>query len=155
MSGVVLHLSPRPDDELIGAPATLMAMRDAGWRVVNLACGLGAPDQRARREAELREACRRAGFELLIEDSAEEAIEALAPAIVISPGPRDRHPAHERVAAAACAAMVNLLTELVPNDGGWALGSPRWLDPAAPLAAPTKLDARSLAHPTEPGEGDL
>jgi LmbE family N-acetylglucosaminyl deacetylase len=27
---LVLHLAPHPDDELIGAPATLMALRDAG-----------------------------------------------------------------------------------------------------------------------------
>ena len=46
-------------------PATLMALRDAGWRIVNLACGLGRPAQHQRRRAELEEACRRAGFELL------------------------------------------------------------------------------------------
>ena len=46
-------------------PATLMALRDAGWRVVNLACGLGRPAQHQRRRAEVEEACRRAGFELL------------------------------------------------------------------------------------------
>lgn len=116
MSPVVLHLSPHPDDELIGAPATLMALRDAGWRVVNLACGLGTDrDQRDRREAELREACRRAGFELRLEEGAEEAIAALAPLVVVSPGPRDRHPAHEWVATAARAAI---------EAGGEA--APRW-----------------------------
>ena len=61
----VLHLSPHPDDEVVGMPATLMALRDAGWRVVNLACGLGRPAQHQRRRAEVEEACRRAGFELL------------------------------------------------------------------------------------------
>lgn len=239
MSRVVLHLSPHPDDELIGAPATLMALRDAGWRVVNLACGLGTPDRRARREAELREACRRAGFELLLESGVEEAIAALEPAIVVSPGPRDRHPAHQGVAAAARTALerradasprwwawslwgwleqptlatgfgaerlaeihaalaahrgeldrndyrrlvrgraeanaclapellfgfgadasdapayAELLAELVPGNGGWRLGSPRWLDPAAPLAPPTELDASALANPAEPRERNL
>jgi len=62
--GVVLHVAPHPDDELIGAPATLMALRDAGWTIVNLAYGLGRSNQRSRREVELREACRLAGFEL-------------------------------------------------------------------------------------------
>ena len=49
-------------------PATLMALRDAGWRIVNLACGLGRPAQHQRRRAEVEEACRRAGFELLPSD---------------------------------------------------------------------------------------
>jgi LmbE family N-acetylglucosaminyl deacetylase len=132
----VLHLSPHPDDELIGAPATLMALRDAGWRVVNLACGLGRPEQRARREGELREACRLAGFDLLLASVAESedggasatgplnpelladvtaAIEAVGPALVVSPAPRDRHPAHEAVAAAARESLRRLGT-----------GAPRW-----------------------------
>ena len=46
-------------------PATLMALRDAGWRVVNVACGLGRPAQHQRRRAEVEEACRRAGFDLV------------------------------------------------------------------------------------------
>jgi LmbE family N-acetylglucosaminyl deacetylase len=126
VTGTVLHLSPHPDDELIGAPATLMALRDAGWRVVNLACGLGPPSQRARREGELREACSRAGFELRLASVAESnesgtlgtgspcselladvtaAIEAVGPALVVSPTPRDRHPAHEAVTAATREAL--------------------------------------------------
>ena len=68
MARTVLHLSPHPDDEIAGAPATLMALRDAGWRVVNVACGLGRPAQHQRRRAEVEEACRRAGFELLVCD---------------------------------------------------------------------------------------
>jgi LmbE family N-acetylglucosaminyl deacetylase len=122
----VLHLAPHPDDELIGAPATLMALRDAGWRVVNLACGLGAPAQRARREAELREACRLAGFELRLGEpealraSVAAAIEAVEPALVVSPCPQDRHPAHVRVAAAAAAALEER-DERAPRWWMWAL----------------------------------
>ncbi len=120
MSGVALHLSPHPDDELIGAPATLMALRDAGYRIVNLACSLGRPEQRERREAELREACRLAGFELRLpshpaaisagDDLAEaqaalkalasETIAELTPDVVLSPGPHDRHRGHEVVSRA-------------------------------------------------------
>jgi LmbE family N-acetylglucosaminyl deacetylase len=66
--GTVLHLAPHPDDEAIGSPATLMELRDAGWRVVNLACSLGEGTQKGRRENEVREACHRAGFELCIAD---------------------------------------------------------------------------------------
>lgn len=101
MTPAVLHLSPHPDDELIGAPATLMALRDAGWRVVNLACGLGSPAERGRRTAELEEACRRAGFELLTEATVDAALDAVEPAIVVSPTLRDHHPAHRRVAVKA------------------------------------------------------
>jgi LmbE family N-acetylglucosaminyl deacetylase len=111
MSPAALHLSPHPDDELIGAPATLMALRDAGWRVVNLACGLGSrPDQRDRRRRELGEACRLAGFDLVLADAdpaagIAAAIEEIDPAVVLSPGPRDRHPAHMQVAALAREAL--------------------------------------------------
>ncbi len=92
-----------------------MALRDAGWRVVNLACSLGRPEQQKRRGGELREACRRAGFELLIPEATPQgnaagdgagrrielldlirtAIEDLSPRLVLAPGPHDRHPAHE------------------------------------------------------------
>jgi LmbE family N-acetylglucosaminyl deacetylase len=233
-----LHLAPHPDDELIGAPATLMALRDAGWRVVNLACGLGSrPEQRAAREEELREACGRAGFELLLGVEVDAAIEQIEPQVIVSPSPRDRHPAHLRVAAAARRALeargdvaprwwmwglwgpleqpnlatafdasrleeilealaahrsqlrrndyrrlvrgraeadaclapellfgfgsqprsevahAELLCELVREGGAWRLGTPRWLDPEAPLAAPTDVAATSLADPAVPGQG--
>lgn len=110
---------------MIGAPATLMALRDAGWRVVNVACSLGRPEQAARREAELREACGLAGFELRIPERpvaisagddqtaahaallelAGEEIDELRPRIVVSPGPDDRHHGHRLVAHAVGAAI--------------------------------------------------
>lgn len=134
MTPALLHLSPHPDDELIGAPATLMALRDAGWRVVNLACGLGSdPAHRERRERELREACRLAGFELRLPAAPplaagteperraglraeiEAALAELRPRIVVSPGRGERHPAHREVAEAA--------GEVLGGRGG---GAPRW-----------------------------
>jgi len=116
----VLHVSAHPDDELTGAPAVLFAFRDAGFDIVNLACGLGRSDQHARRAAELREACRRAGFELELPpepialSSSDDPVRAhhelvdlisktatrLRPALVVSPQPHDRHRAHELVARA-------------------------------------------------------
>ena len=106
-------------------PATLMALRDAGWRVVNLACGLGRPAQHQRRRAEVEEACRRAGFELLPCEpplplsagddlaAAEETLvkllgavlPALDAAIVCAPSPHDGHHAHELVGRAARRAL--------------------------------------------------
>lgn len=106
-------------------PATLMALRDAGWRIVNLACGLGRPAQHQRRRSEVEEACRRAGFELLPCEpplalsagddlaAAEETLvtllggvlPALDPALVCAPSPHDGHHAHEVVGRAACRAL--------------------------------------------------
>jgi LmbE family N-acetylglucosaminyl deacetylase len=120
----VLHLAPHADDELIGAPATLMALRDAGWRVVNLVCSLGRVGERARRLDELRRACATARFVLEIAaepldpltgddaPAAQDALEAELraalsrhePAIVVAPSPHDRHPGHEVVGRAALAA---------------------------------------------------
>jgi LmbE family N-acetylglucosaminyl deacetylase len=115
-----LHLAPHPDDELIGAPATLMALRDAGWRVVNLACGFGSDGRPEQRAAELAEACRRAGFELRTEETVAAAIAAVEPAVVVSPSPRDRHPAHVRVAGEARAAL-EALGAAAPRWWTWAL----------------------------------
>jgi LmbE family N-acetylglucosaminyl deacetylase len=125
MARTLLHLSPHPDDELAGMPATLMALRDAGWKIVNLACGLGRPEQHERRLAELEEACRRAGFELLPSDpplalSADDDLIAsevalvdllarilpeLSPSLVCAPSPHDGHHAHELVGRAARRAL--------------------------------------------------
>lgn len=116
----VLHVSAHPDDELTGAPAALFALRDAGFRIVNLACGLGRSEQHARRAAELREACRRANFGLELPpdpialSSSDDPVRArhelmdliaktattLRPALIVSPQPHDRHHAHELVARA-------------------------------------------------------
>ena len=37
----VLHLAPHPDDEVIGAPATLMALRDEHNEIFNYPCSFG------------------------------------------------------------------------------------------------------------------
>src|SRR4051794_6901220 len=94
-----------------------MALREAGLRVVNLACGLGRPDQHQRRRGELEEACARAGFELRVCDppvalSAQDdlgaaqdrvraavvdQVQALEPVCVVGPSPHDRHHGHETV----------------------------------------------------------
>ena len=121
---VVVHLSPHADDECIGAPATLMALRDAGWRVVNVTCSLGRPEQADRRRAEAVEACRRAGFELVVLDDplgdplagsdvgpAAARLEAqlgpvldrVGPRLLVGPSPHDRHRGHEVVGRAALA----------------------------------------------------
>ena len=87
---LVLHASPHPDDELIGAPATLMALRDAGHEIVNLACSFGRPADAATRRAEVEEACRRAGFELVADVEPVELLRERSFDLVIGPSPHDR-----------------------------------------------------------------
>lgn len=135
---VVLHVAPHPDDEVIGAPATLMGLRDAGWRVVNLACSLGAPADRRRRLAELEESCRRVGFEsevvngplgdpLDTSDVADalrhlevELAAALGrhrPRLVVAPSPHDRHRGHEVVGRAVVSVCADVMGAREPAPG--------------------------------------
>ena len=120
MSRTVLSVSPHPDDELIGAGATLMGLRDVGWRVINLACSLGRPDDRERRLVELTEACRLARFELVIpgglppigsdDDLAlaqrvlsaaiSDALDGAGAELIVGPSPHDNHHGHEVVGRA-------------------------------------------------------
>lgn len=116
----VVHLAPHPDDEALGAPALLLALRAAGHRVINVACSLGRPGQHERRRKEAEAACRRAGFELIVLDRAgslpraddhtaqreltervREMVLRVDPAVVVAPSPHDRHPGHEVVGRAA------------------------------------------------------
>ena len=117
----VLHLAPHPDDEVIGAPATLLRLRDAGHRVVNLACSLGRPADHDRRRAEVTEACARAGFELVVHEpplglsrdddrdaatatlaaTVSRLVDELAVGLVVAPSPHDGHHGHELVGRAA------------------------------------------------------
>jgi len=122
----VLSVAPHCDDEVIGAPATLFALRDRGWRVVNLTTSLGSAADSPRRLSEVTEACRRAGFELVVADpplgdplradqlpSAQAALEReletvisrWEPLIVMAPSPHDRHPGHEVVGRAVTAVL--------------------------------------------------
>ena len=107
---LVLQVSPHPDDELIGAPATLMALRDAGHEIVTVACSFGRPEEASTRRAELEEACRRAGVGLLVASEPLAAeLEALLRErpvdLVVGPSPHDRHPFHESVGRALVAAL--------------------------------------------------
>jgi LmbE family N-acetylglucosaminyl deacetylase len=115
-----LHLAPHPDDESIGAPMTLLALRDAGHAVINVAVSLGRPADHERRLAEVREACRRAGFDLVDtprlaigggddRDAAQAELTAIVSRliaergvdVVVAPSPHDGHHGHEVVGRAA------------------------------------------------------
>ena len=118
MPRVVLHVAPHPDDEALGAPCTLLKLRDLGARVIVVACGLGRPGDHHRRLDELRAASAAAGFELIVRDppaalgstddleaTATELrpwvtalLDAFRPDLVVGPDLHDVHPAHETVA---------------------------------------------------------
>lgn len=113
----VLHLSPHPDDEALGAPATLLGLRDGGWHVVNALASLGHEEDRERRTAEAQEAARRSGFELVLPETlvpissdadpgssgaalagvVGNLIERYDPALVVAPATTDAHHGHRIV----------------------------------------------------------
>src|SRR5436190_20213099 len=131
----LLHLAAQPDDEVAGGPAIMLELLASGHRVVNVACGLGRPADGRRREAEVRESCRRAGFELIVParvaaigsgDDLEMAQAELAtliasmvqqesPDIIFSPSPHDRHPGHEVVGRAT----LDALSPLADSSPAW------------------------------------
>jgi LmbE family N-acetylglucosaminyl deacetylase len=96
---VVVHVSPHPDDEVLGCGATLSALRRAGWTVVNLACRIAdrsAPLTRSL--ASLGFADRRVGGEL--GEAILEVVADTGARLVVSPHPEDGHPWHETVGRA-------------------------------------------------------
>jgi len=129
----VVHVSPHPDDEAIGAPATLLLLRRAGWEVVNAVVSLGRPADHDRRRDEAIDAARRAGFVLVVphEPFAISSGDDLAcveplvtawlarvvadeePALVVSPSPHDAHPGHE-VVARATRSVIERMSDPVP-----------------------------------------
>lgn len=132
MSGTVLHVSPHPDDEILGCGATLLGLRRAGWRVVNLACSLGRPADRSRRRAELAASLRILGFEAREVDPGRPLAEAMVTtaeevgaSIVASPHPGDGHPAHRAAGRAVADAGPRLV-----GVRWWAWGL--WADLPAP-----------------------
>jgi LmbE family N-acetylglucosaminyl deacetylase len=117
----ILHLAPHPDDESIGAPATLLELQAAGHHVINYPCSFGRAEQVNTRRAEVEEACRRAGFELDraargfsissgdnlaaaqrgLTAEVRERIAARRVEIVVAPSPHDGHHGHELIGRAA------------------------------------------------------
>lgn len=153
---VAIHVSPHPDDELIGSPCTLFHLLDAGWRVLNIAASLGRPEHQLRRLAELEEACRRAGFDLEVlsplasissndnlEVAENDLVEALTkvfrrerPRLVVAPSPSDAHHGHEVVGAAVLrSALASTPRPTVWQWGLWAdLSEPNMFVPVSEAA---------------------
>jgi N-acetylglucosamine malate deacetylase 1 len=65
-ASAVLIFSPHPDDEVIIGGLALRLMREAGWRVVNVAVTQGSKKERQQgRLEELRRCCEHIGFDLV------------------------------------------------------------------------------------------
>lgn len=116
----LLHISPHPDDEILGAPGTCLSAVQAGWRVVVLPVTLGRAHESDRRRGELVAACRSAALELDLADEPQRsdrlevattsdriraAILRANPAAVLAPDVSDRHPTHALIATATLAAL--------------------------------------------------
>lgn len=73
-----LFFAPHPDDECIIGGLALRLMRQAHWRVVNVAVTLGSKKERqAERLQELRQACQYLGFELV--PTAPDGLQRISP----------------------------------------------------------------------------
>jgi hypothetical protein len=137
---------------VLGAPGALFALRDAGWRIVNVACSLGRPEQRARRLRELEEACKRARFELRLDDvEPAQVLEELGPELVVAPSPHDRHPFHEEVARDVLTAVA--AAGAPPRVWLWSL----WGESALPSLALELTDARldEIEYALDAHQGEL
>ncbi len=74
----VLIFSPHPDDEVITGGLPLRLLREARWKVINVAVTLGSKrERRAERLAELEACCECIGFGL--EQTAPSALEKVTP----------------------------------------------------------------------------
>lgn len=120
----VLAIAPHPDDELLGAGATHIALARAGHEVNVYPVTLGRHGDHERRHEELARACRVAGLHAIEtppldmsvgeHDDLRRAAEQLAEHlpgllegvdVVTGPSPRDVHPAHEAIAGAVASAI--------------------------------------------------
>jgi LmbE family N-acetylglucosaminyl deacetylase len=143
----VLHVSPHPDDEALGAPATLLLLQHAGWKIVNLLVSTGRSDDEARRRHEAVDAAARAGWDLALPDGRDlpermiALVERHAPAVVVSPWPHEVHPRHEEVARATADVLASLPSP--PVWWQWGL----WADLRHPtLYVPFDDDVLADAH---------
>lgn len=120
MTPTALHVAPHPDDEVLGCGATLVALRAAGWRVVNLTCSLGRPTDRDRRKTELGRAVEVMGIDAVTADPPVEmsggddlrmaearvaelisvTADRVGAELLLSPHPDDAHPGHALVGRA-------------------------------------------------------
>lgn len=156
----VVHVSPHPDDEVLGSPGALLLLRAAGWTVINFIATMGRREDRERRAREAASASEAAGF--ILETPAEpiglsgsddlrlgfelvrlELASLLAdvePSLVVAPSPHDAHHAHEVVSRAAIQAVQDCPSP--PRLWMWGL----WGDlPFPTVLAPFGEDVLALA----------
>ena len=110
-----LVFSPHPDDEVIIGGLPLRLMREAGWRVENVAVTLGSNrDRQAERMRELEACCRCVGFELVA--TCETGIEK------VNARTRQDDPDHWKAGVARIAEILadrNPNAIFFPHDDDW------------------------------------
>ncbi len=168
---VALHVSPHPDDEILGAGATLVLLRQHGWRILALTCTLGREADHDRRRAELLEATARVDFEPQVleplarlsssddlaagrshvAEAVASTVESTGASLVVSPHPHDGHHAHEAVGAAVAEALLGMTTQ-APTWWQWGL----WADlPKPTLYVPFSDETLSrVKHSVAAYEGE-
>lgn len=147
---VALHVAPHPDDETLAAGPTLALLQNAGWHVVNLACGLGRKADHERRAVELSAALSEWGFvderldppsamssgddlvaaRVQVASAVVEAMDRHRPALVVSPQPHDGHHGHVVVASAVFDALTGLARAGARMPPWWMWGY--WRDLTTP-----------------------
>lgn len=130
---VVLLFSPHPDDEVLTGGLPLRLLREARWRIINVAVTLGSErEKRAERRKELERCCQNLGFGLEVPNrqglenirmdsrradpeawlSAVDAIAALLdhykPRVVFLPHATDGHETHRGVHSLLLHAFIRL-----------------------------------------------
>ncbi|MCL4179817.1 MAG: PIG-L family deacetylase [Verrucomicrobia bacterium] len=112
---VVMIFSPHPDDEVIIGGLAVRLMREAGWRVVNVAVTQGSKKERQQgRLEELRRCCEYIGFDLV--QTTASGLER------INPKTRDRDGAHWGRCVGRIAEIVaehRPRAILLPHDEDW------------------------------------
>jgi LmbE family N-acetylglucosaminyl deacetylase len=110
-----LIFSPHPDDECIVGGFPLRLMRQAAWRIVNVAVTQGSrPDRQEARFAELSRACEFLGFDLI--PTAPKGLERVNPKTrQLEP---DRWAEAVRIVAAILAQQAPRVI-FVPHDADW------------------------------------
>lgn len=161
----VLIFSPHPDDETITGLLPLRLLLEAHWRVINVPITYGRHvEQRARRKAELFEACARLGFDVhsltewgldwVNEEhrtnmpkewsfGVEQICKCLAdsqPILILFPHSKDFHPAHKGVSLM----VKDALHRYRPPTLRWIVETEFW----HPIETPNMLVEGTIEHVT-------
>lgn len=148
---IALNLIPRTGDELLGLPVALQALEQSGWKVVHLLVDSGA-NKKLRDHAEeqaqqaslimdsfmlqlqhpirlpssrLEQPAAQPSSSDEVQEMVSQSLEAINPALVISTGPQDDHPAGQELGWAVMQAIEAHARkhQLAPSWWIWSCGT--------------------------------